>query len=268
MIVVSRFPYFCRARLPTSLAAIALLAACARSSPTAPAVTVAGLAVDRTTVALARNGTDRVTATLTLSDQSTHDVTDEAVWGSSDPSIVTVERGVITAVGVGTARVIAQHQNRVATVDVVARRNTMVRGQVAVVDIDRTPNDYGGGPGVLGYIDVFVDDRKVFFNGGSDYGGYGKITARVPDVGVDPGARILTLSVGVWCGGGRTTTSTRTWAGTFETEAGQSLEVVDRDTREVLDVIALDVRRASVSGVNCPKDLLSWTIQVPAYANR
>jgi len=236
---------------------------------TAPAVTVAGLAVNQTAVALTRNGTHRLTATLTFSDQTTRDVTDEAVWGSSDPSIVTAERGVITAVGVGTARVVAQHQNRVATVDVVARRNTMMPGQMSVVDTNRTViNEFGGGPGVLGYVYVYVDDRRVFYNLGSDYGGAGRLIPKVPNVEVDPGARNLTLNVGIWCGGGTTTTSTRTWSGTFESESGQALEIVDRDTQEVLDVIPLDVRRASASGIGCPTGLLSWTLQVPAYTNR
>jgi hypothetical protein len=244
-----------------------LLAACTHSSPTAPSVSVSGLAVDRATVALTRNGTARVAATLTYSDQTTRDVTNEATWGSSDPSIVTVVGGVITAVGIGTARVVAQYENRVATSEVVARRNTLVRGLVSVVDINGTPNEYGGGPGVLGYIDVLVENRQVYSHNGSDYGGYRKMTARVPDVGVDPGVRHVTLSVGIWCGGGRTTKSTRTFSGTFETETGQTLEIVDADTKEVVDVIPLDVRRATASGVNCPKEPLDWPIPVKAYAN-
>ena len=65
---------------------------------------------------------DKTTATLVVEETLTleaivnpDDTTDKLVWSTSDASVATVENGVVTAVGVGTAVITAEAGNKKAT---------------------------------------------------------------------------------------------------------------------------------------------------------
>ena len=66
-----------------------------------PDVPVTGVSLDRTSASLNVGGTVTLTATVSPSDATNKDVT----WSSSNPSVATVENGVVTAVGDGTATI-------------------------------------------------------------------------------------------------------------------------------------------------------------------
>ena len=63
-------------------------------------------------------GRSQFTATASLSNGQTRNVTSEATWGSSAPSVATVTAGLVTAVGVGSATISATFENVRGTSDV------------------------------------------------------------------------------------------------------------------------------------------------------
>ncbi|WP_155827552.1 beta strand repeat-containing protein [Limisalsivibrio acetivorans] len=71
-------------------------------------VQITGIGVTPAVKTLAAGNTQQMTATGTYNDNSTSDVTSDAVWSTSTPSVATVDTdGVLTAVGSGTATVTA-----------------------------------------------------------------------------------------------------------------------------------------------------------------
>ena len=88
----------------TVLVAVTLVTAACGSS-TSPS-SVGSIAV--TGIAPAVGATSQLTATATLSDGTTQDVTSSATWLASDPTVVTVSAtGVVTGIGPGTTSVFA-----------------------------------------------------------------------------------------------------------------------------------------------------------------
>ncbi|MFD2369090.1 Ig domain-containing protein [Brevibacillus sp. GCM10020057] len=63
------------------------------------------LTVDQKKIALTSKATKQITATATYSDKTTASVTDEAKWLSANKDVVTVEKGLVTAVGPGKTKV-------------------------------------------------------------------------------------------------------------------------------------------------------------------
>ncbi len=88
-------------------------AACSNSSaPTA--ITVTAIAVSGTTPP--RGGTSQFTATATMSDSTTQNVTSLASWQSSNTAFATVSAsGVVTGVATGTAIIQATYQSVVGS---------------------------------------------------------------------------------------------------------------------------------------------------------
>src|SRR5688500_6258268 len=113
-------------RLLAALTLLVVLPGCGgsdRSSPVAPTVPSAPLAVTRVRIGgntgLTTVGeTSQVTATATFSDGSEKDVTAEAVWGSTESSVVTVVSGLLTVRRLGATTISARYLNMSATVSV------------------------------------------------------------------------------------------------------------------------------------------------------
>jgi uncharacterized protein YjdB len=92
---------------------MALLAiACGNSSTSA--TTVSALAVSGTPPAV--GAAAQLTATATMGDGSTQDVTSSATWSSSNGAVATVSSaGVVTGVAAGSATIAATYQTVSAT---------------------------------------------------------------------------------------------------------------------------------------------------------
>ncbi|MBP7568729.1 MAG: Ig-like domain-containing protein [Acidobacteria bacterium] len=98
------------------LLAAAAFAACNSkpSTPASPSETVTGLTISPATDFLKLKATERFTATARLGDGNTRDVT--ARWSSDAVHIATVDGGgLVTAVGVGSATIVADYEGQRAT---------------------------------------------------------------------------------------------------------------------------------------------------------
>ena len=88
---------------------VAVFAAACSSSPTS-STTVASIAI--TGSAPAVGSTSQLTATATMSNGTTQDVTSSATWVSGDATIATVSgAGVVTGVSAGSTTVTATYQS-------------------------------------------------------------------------------------------------------------------------------------------------------------
>jgi hypothetical protein len=112
----------------------ALVTACGGEGPTPSAPTAADLAFSTSSVTLPHYGSIQTTVVIRRSTGATEDVTAAATWASSATDVVTVQAGLITAVGVGAAKVTASYSGLTCALDVVARRNTRLYGQIAIAD--------------------------------------------------------------------------------------------------------------------------------------
>jgi len=91
------------------LAILAALGACGSKSPGSPTPNVTSLAVTGTAPAIGLSS--QFTATATLSDGSTSNVTPQASWQTANPLVFTVTNtGMVTGVGGGVADVSAIYQ--------------------------------------------------------------------------------------------------------------------------------------------------------------
>lgn len=89
------------------LTAVVSMPAC---SPTKPVfVTNLAVSISGGSNVLDIGQTARVTAVAQYSDSREIDISDLVAWTSSNPSVVSVAQGVVTAVGPGSANVIARH---------------------------------------------------------------------------------------------------------------------------------------------------------------
>jgi uncharacterized protein YjdB len=100
-------------RLMTRSLALALALALVGCS-TAPSATVTSLAVTGPT--LVAGATAQFTATVTMSDGTTSNVTTASAWQSSNPAVATVSAaGVVTALTDGQVTITATYQSLDAT---------------------------------------------------------------------------------------------------------------------------------------------------------
>lgn len=114
-------------RLFSALAAvIMILGSCGPEEPAA--VEVTGITINQSSLSIARGGTANLTATVSPSNATDKTVT----WSSSNPSVATVERGAVTAVGVGSATITAASNGRTATCQV-----TVTPKGVASIRLDK-----------------------------------------------------------------------------------------------------------------------------------
>jgi hypothetical protein len=96
-------------------AALAALGACGHASYR-PSPTIVRLDITGPINHMVPGATGQMHAVVTLSDQSTSDVTTTATWSSSQPTVVTVSSsGEIHALAVGTVEIRASYAGVVAT---------------------------------------------------------------------------------------------------------------------------------------------------------
>ncbi|GED29906.1 Ig-like domain-containing protein [Brevibacillus centrosporus] len=79
---------------------------------------ISKLAVDQKKLTLREGATQQITATATYSDKSTAIVTEGAEWFSGDSEVVTVENGLVTAVGSGKTKVSVKYGGKTVTLPV------------------------------------------------------------------------------------------------------------------------------------------------------
>lgn len=98
-----------------SLALVVALAGCHKKSPAAPAA-VTGLAITGNAALVNKNQTSQLTATATLSDGTTENVTASATWSSDNAALVSVNAaGLATALGNGSTTIRASYQGQAAS---------------------------------------------------------------------------------------------------------------------------------------------------------
>jgi hypothetical protein len=105
------------------------LAACGgeSKSPAAPSRTVTSLAINGSASLTNPGQTTQLAATAALSDGTTQNVTNSVAWQSSNPEVATVsDRGLATAVGMGTAQISATYQGRAGSLSVQVLRPVAV----------------------------------------------------------------------------------------------------------------------------------------------
>jgi hypothetical protein len=90
------------------------------------AIPVTGISMDATSLSVALESTGVLTATLAPTD-ATGDIT----WSSSDPSIAAVNNGIITAIKIGTATVVASHSAFTASCTVTVTPKAVDPGDVS-----------------------------------------------------------------------------------------------------------------------------------------
>ena len=168
-------------RLDSFTAALLLtgLAACGGSggggSVTGPSPTPTSLSISPATDLLKLKSSESFTATAASSSGST---TVSPTWRSDNQSVVTIDTaGRATAVGSGTATIIAEHQGLTATrlLRVVPDYQGNWRGQARLLACEAT-GDWGGacdgmGVGELDTLTLFATQQNTGVSGALDVGG-------------------------------------------------------------------------------------------------
>lgn len=150
-----------------------LVVGCDKSSPTNPnggngnvgsnGTTVTALAITGT-FQVAEGDTSQLTATATLSNGSTQDVSSQATWQSSETSVATISgTGLLTALKAGTTDITAVYSGRTARVTVtVTTASYRVRVASQSVTVLGTCDDFTQG---LGHGEFTVRVRATLANG-------------------------------------------------------------------------------------------------------
>jgi hypothetical protein len=238
-------------KIAPSLAGLLLLAAACQHSPAAP--TSVALLVTPDTLTVARNATGSITVQVQRSNGTTEAVTGAAVWTSSAPDVVTVQAGVVKAVGAGTATVTVTYGGLTRTVNVVARRNTRLTGAITVED--------SNGFGSIHEIRAFVDGHTVYgLSFSSSERAYtiplGDPQSAGFDTSVAPGSVRLSVQV-VYAGG---------FGGTrYATRPASYVDVRDLDTNEMLARLPLSVQTATVASAYGEIGELAWTLTIDVF---
>lgn len=98
--------------LATVVAAVLGVSACGSKAPNNPTATVSSIAVSGTSAA-AVGQTAQLTATATMSDNTTQNVTSTSAWAPATGNIATVSgTGLVTAIAAGTAAITASKDGR------------------------------------------------------------------------------------------------------------------------------------------------------------
>ncbi len=95
-----------------------------------PSAVVTSLTVDPASASLPMGATRALRAMAAFADGRTVDVTSSAAWTSSDASVATVARGVVTAVSAGTATVAVSYSGSNATATITVTAATLERIEV------------------------------------------------------------------------------------------------------------------------------------------
>lgn len=236
------------------VALLAILAgACGTDSATpAPTPAIVSIALSLSSLTLPRYASVQTTVRVAKSDGTSEDVTNAATWTSSAPDVVTVRAGVVTASGLGRARVTAQYNGWSASFDVVTRRNTRVVGAVTVAAI---------APGGIHAVEARLDGRLV---NGQSFSGLEKSWTMLVgtqswaayDTSVAPGSHTLSARITVFTQSGLQPGCA--------SQSGSYLEVRDADTSEVLTRIALPVQEQTGQSSNGVVEL-TWNLTIEEY---
>jgi len=204
-----------------------------------------------TSVTIARNGSATVTAQLQKSNGLTEDVTATAVWVSSAPSVVTVQGGVLKAVGVGTATVTVTQSGLTATIAVIARRNTQLAGVIGIAETGNLVS--------IHHVEVWLDTREIFALSvsGSERAWSVDLSTQTYDKSVVPGS--IQLSVRV------TPDPDLTRENHFASRADSYVEVRDSETGERLDRLPLSVQSVVKPAGSRDSVALVWTLSIGTY---
>ena len=128
--------------ITASLAGISGSATLEVSEAAPPEPTLESVVVSPETSMTSVGETYQFTATGTYSDETTDDITDEAMWASTDEAVATVEAGVATGVGEGTATITATLEGKTGSasleVVVVLPARIEVNPESASIRITRT----------------------------------------------------------------------------------------------------------------------------------
>lgn len=228
-------------------AALVLVAACGGKSPTQPAPTTPALTIDQTTLVLARNATSRLHALFGVSGAQ-QDVTGSVAWTSSNPGIVTVKEGMLTAVGIGTATVTAAYQGQQRTIAVTARRRTALVGEIRLTNANGTET--------MTALRSYVDERQTGYNGSSHSQVsllvFWEVGRTISDPTIDPGNHSVSVDVGQ-----------KNAPNAYVSDASSHVVIIDRDTREQLAVIQLPVQQKTIAGL----DRMTWPVEVPVFSS-
>jgi hypothetical protein len=238
---------------PTVLAALVCLATAAcGDSPTAPTTTTptaVALVLSQESVSLTRNASTRLFVRVRQSDGTGDDVTAAATWTTSDSTVVTVQAGVVTAVGLGTATVTVTYAGLACRTGVSVRRNTILVGTIA---LEATRFFWYSSDGL---VEFYLDDRVVRPTGTS-----GEIAATFVigsqqsswDTTIPPGTHRLTVRLG----------STYMPEARFTSQSGSFMEVRDRDTSDLLDRIMLTPQTVVLTG---GIGELTWSFEIATF---
>ena len=88
----------------------------APAPPSAPVAAVTQLRIAGNTALTAVGETSQLTTTATFADGTDRDVTAEAIWSSSEPTVATVSAGLVTVRGFGATTVAARYVQRFQSV--------------------------------------------------------------------------------------------------------------------------------------------------------
>jgi hypothetical protein len=226
------------------LVAATLLAGACDHGPTAPTIT--DLSFNTASVTLQRYGSVQVSLFQKRANGASDDVTALAAWSSSAPEVVTAQAGVLTAVGVGTARVMASYAGQVATIEVDARRNLYYWADVIISDTR--------GARTIERVECFVDGRQTCNQTGGVYIDRTASMAAFFSLGTMPGSHTFTVRV----------TKAAQADARYASSADARLDVVDANTQEHLGLIPLAVQEA-VAAPGVASVELVWPFEVRIY---
>jgi hypothetical protein len=216
-------------------------------SSVSPTPTATSLIVPAS-VTLARNGSTTVTAQLQKSDGTKEDVTATAYWTTSDSSVVTVQAGVLKAVGVGTATIRVSESGLAATIAVTAIRNTRLGG--GVLSVAETSNLKS-----IHAVEIFIDSNRVF----GEWFSQSMRTLSIPLGSVDIASGSVQLRLSV------TPDQTLRLEANFATGSDSYVNVVDKDTNEVVDRLSLSVVTGHKATENFDPIDFTWTLTIGTY---
>jgi hypothetical protein len=230
--------------------ALVIASGCGGAS-TAPSPGATGLSFSQTSLTIARNTSTQLNVIARFADNQTRDVSGQIQLSSSNPAVITVSGGLLTAVGIGTSEITARYGALTATTTVKGRRNTAIAGEVTIADAR-------GGYTVNG-IRLRLDDKSLTSRNGSDHFGYQSMTlpfewrsTRSADWNLEPGAHQFEVESWTWMPG--TVTD-------IANENPTLLYVVDRDTGERVDTVGLPRQQLTITG----SGKLVFPVTIKAY---
>lgn len=177
------------------------------------------------------------------------DVTFAAKWTSSNPAIIAVDGGVVTAVDIGVASVSVDYQGLRQTVGVTARRRTRVVGTIRVDDAH--------GQRTIQGLSSYVDGKEAGGSSESHATATSDVTwggqlGWIVDPIVDPGSHTVAVGVGQLDP-----------PNAYNTDRASQVTIMDADTMQTLEIVPLPVQSATLQ----QQGRITWTVQVAVFSS-